>query len=124
MVQTIVPMASMFIDKEVPESDTMQLLRMIYNDADNQRKGDIVAYLDSKTSPELREYIRLNILGSVCSRNQSFGNADDETIEMFIRNNGESGIQYRERLSIMLEKYSSDYKDLQEKAKLNFKKDE
>lgn len=124
MVQTIVPMVSMFVDKEVPETDTMQLLRMIYNDADNQRKGDIAAYLDSKTSPELREYIRLNILGSVGSCNHSFGDADDETIEMFIRNNGESGIQYRERLSSMLEKFSSDYKDLQEKAKLNSKTDE
>lgn len=115
MVQTIVPMDSMFVDKEVPETDTMQLLRMIYNDGDNQRKGDIAAYLDTKTSPELREYIRLNILGSVGSRNQSFGDADDETIELFIRNNGESGIQYRERLSSMLEKYSSDYKELHSK---------
>lgn len=124
MVQTIVPMSSIFVDKQVPETDTMQLLRMIYNDADNQRKGDISAYLDAKTSPELREYIRLNILGSVGSQNHGLGTADDETIELFIRHNGESGMQYRERLSAMLEKYSSDYKDLQDKVKLNSKKNE
>lgn len=116
MVQTVVPMASMFVDKQVPETDTMQLLRMIYNDDDHQRKGDITAYLDAKTSPELREYIRLNILGSVGARNSSMGAADDETIELFIRHNGESGMQYRERLSAMLEKYSSDYDDLKKKV--------
>lgn len=116
MVQTVVPMASMFIDKQVPETDTMQLLRMIYNDDDYQRKGDITAYLDAKTSPELREYIRLNILGSVGARNNSMGAVDDETIELFIRHNGESGMEYRERLSSMLEKYSSDYDDLKKKV--------
>lgn len=124
MVQTIVPMASMFIDKEVPETDTMQLLRMIYNDDDYQRKGDISSYLDAKTSPELREYIRLNILGSVGSRNQSFGDADDDTIELFIRHNGESGMQYRERLSAMLEKYSSEYDDLKKKVQSKQNSDE
>lgn len=124
MVQTIEPMASMFIDKEVPETDTMQLLRMIYNDDEHQRKGDISAYLDAKTSPELREYIRLNILGSVGSRNSSLGSADDDTIELFIRHNGESGMQYRERLSTMLEKYSSDYEDLKKKVQTKQKSNE
>lgn len=114
---------SMPIDEELPESDVARLLRLVYTDGEGHINGDISAYLSEKTSPELREYIRQNILMNVSPADVSFPGADDVTIEMFIRDNGESAFDYRERVGHLFEQYGNDFKTLREKMKQKKEKD-
>lgn len=114
---------SMPIDEELPESDIARLLRLVYTDGEGHINGDISAYLSEKTSPELREYIRQNILLNVSPADVSFPAADDATIETFIRDNGESAFEYRDRVANLFEQYVNDFKSLRENMKLKKEKD-
>ncbi len=100
----------------LPESDVARLLRLVYTDSDGKLNGDIAAYLGEKTSPELREYIRQNILYDVQPSDVSLP-ADDATIELFIRDEHESSFDYRNRVRSLFEQYGNDFKDLSKKLK-------
>lgn len=107
-------------DFDLPDTNISNLLRIIYNDADGHRRGDIAAYLSEKTSPELRQFIYDNIIGNQVSV-PSNQNVSDEILAEFTRDNSESIYDYRNRVAASLERYGNDFKELREK--LNSKQD-
>lgn len=62
--------------------------------------GDIAQFMSSKISPEIREFIRQNLMSPVLDDGVSakFGTLSDDDIVMFSRNAGESLDDYRSRL--------------------------
>lgn len=117
MVSSVLPSClTRPVMEELLESEVARLLRLVYTDPDGHINGDIAAYLGEKTSPELREYIRQNILYDVQPSDVSLP-ADDATIEMFIRDEHESSFDYRDRVRGLLEQYGNDFKDLSKKLK-------
>lgn len=97
------------IDIVDTESDVMQLLRLIYNDADGNLRGDIAAFLSEKTSPEIRDFIRQNIFGQPVSRASSVDGVSDETIAEFTRDANESIYDYKRRVQSLFEKYGEEF---------------
>lgn len=97
------------IDIVDTESDVMQLLRLIYNDADGNLRGDIAAFLSEKTSPEIRDFIRQNIFGQPVSRASSVDGVSDETIAEFTREADESIYDYKRRVQSLFEKYGEEF---------------
>lgn len=97
------------IDIVDTESDVMQLLRLIYNDADGNLRGDIAAFLSEKTSPEIRDFIRQNIFGQPVSRSSNIDGVSDETIAEFTRDADESIYDYKRRVQSLFEKYGEEF---------------
>lgn len=62
--------------------------------------GDIAQFMSSKVSPEIREFIRQNLMSPVPDDGVSakFGTLSDDDIVMFSRQQGESLEDYRSRL--------------------------
>lgn len=92
------------------KDNTMALLRMIYQTVDGERQGDIAAYMSSKTSPEIREYIRQNILMSQpVQASQVSDKLDDDMIAQYTRDASESSYEYASRMRQLFEHAQKDY---------------
>lgn len=108
MVKDIVSLCPYGFDAPVQDTQIQQILRLIYNDENYHRRGDVAAYLSDKTSPEIRQFIYDNILRNDVSVPSNL-NLDDAAIQEFTRDNLESIYDYRKRIASSLEKYASDY---------------
>lgn len=108
MVKDIVALCPYGFDAPIQDTQIMQILRLIYNDENYHRRGDVAAYLSEKTSPEIRQFIYDNILNNNVSVPSNL-DLDDATLKEFTRDNLESIYDYRTRLASSLEKYASDY---------------
>lgn len=97
------------------EDDVMNLLRLIYTyNEDGTISGDLARYLSDNTSPEIREYIRQNILRNVESQD-SYTNVPDEMISELTRDERETSYAYASRVRDYLDNASADYKSVKEK---------
>lgn len=66
--------------------------------------GDLTIYMSDKTSPEVREFIRSQLLSDNSSKNEniSVNGLSDDDIIAFSRNSGESSSSYRDRILELL----------------------
>lgn len=99
------------------ESSTASLLRMIYNDSDGNRRGDIAAYLSEQVPADVREFIRQNILSSATPVSSQVEGLDDDVIAEYTRDASESVYDYVSRMKSKFEQASSDYELLKQRAK-------
>lgn len=66
--------------------------------------GDLTVYMSENTSPEVREFIKSQLLSDMSSKNEniSIDGLSDDDIIAFSRNSGESSSSYRDRILDLL----------------------
>ena len=99
-------------DYIVPEYDVERnpVLNMIYAPDPNTGLpcGDLACYLGDKTSPEVREFIRLNMLQQIPDVPVLPDELSDEDAFDFIRGKDETPAQYCQRMSAYFKNAESD----------------
>lgn len=103
------------------ENSITSILNMIYKDVDGERRGDIAVMLSDKTSPEIREFIRQNILRPVSTSvsGVDYSGLSDDDIALYTRDAGESRNEYLSRLRDMFERDASYVKASKDSNKLS-----
>ena len=101
-VESIIPEKNV----QVEQSETDQLLRMIYQQgADGFPVGDLAWFVGNKANPEVQSFILKNLMGDVSSAaNPAIAGLSDEQITLLTRQSGESMQQYTSRLNDSIQK--------------------
>lgn len=88
--------------RQEPITDSERLFMEIYsvNPRTHLPDGDIALFMGENTAPEIRDYISKNLMQDYGAKVDSakYNGVDDDTLAMYIRNQGESLQDYRDRM--------------------------
>lgn len=85
---------------QLPKSEQLFDLIFSVNPRTKLPDGDIAMFMNDNTSPEVREFIRQNLMSDngLETDGAKYNGLDDDTIALYTRNQGESLSQYRDRM--------------------------